>query len=378
MNRILRVGIQQGIRSITLIILPIAFISLVAWATAGSSSGNTADPLRAAFWFFLAAHQVPLQLSLSDSTSSGSLTFLPIGALLIPFFALRSGFLRMTETLGAPKSSRDKRNYILVLALSYSLISYLFALPTLGGTVKAPFYLAIPVLLIVAYISIFIASGALPNHRLQFPWQRALRLAWIIVVALIGIGSILLSASLIYHFEVVLNLTRVVEPGIFGGLVLLLGQILYIPNISVSALSYVAGSGVSIGAGSLLSPFTHRIDEIPAIPILGALPTNSHSLVFLFAALVVALGTFAASYGRRTYADLVEVKRFYFSLTLILFALLFIISRATSGELLSSNLSSVGPIWWALPIVVTLEILAGGAFYIYAPKLLTKIRNRNA
>ncbi|NDB07947.1 MAG: hypothetical protein EBX97_04595 [Actinobacteria bacterium] len=378
MNRILRVGIQQGIRSITLIILPIAFISLVAWATAGSSSGNTADPLRAAFWFFLAAHQVPLQLSLSDSTSSGSLTFLPIGALLIPFFALRSGFLRMTETLGAPKSSRDKRNYILVLALSYSLISYLFALPTLGGTVKAPFYLAIPVLLIVAYISIFIASGALPNHKLQFPWQRALRLAWIIVVALIGIGSILLSASLIYHFEVVLNLTRVVEPGIFGGLVLLLGQILYIPNISVSALSYVAGSGVSIGAGSLLSPFTHRIDEIPAIPILGALPTNSHSLVFLFAALVVALGTFAASYGRRTYADLVEVKRFYFSLTLILFALLFIISRATSGELLSSNLSSVGPIWWALPIVVTLEILAGGAFYIYAPKLLTKIRNRNA
>ena len=378
MNRILRVGIQQGIRSITLIILPIAFISLVAWATAGSSSGNTADPLRAAFWFFLAAHQVPLQLSLSDSTSSGSLTFLPIGALLIPFFALRSGFLRMTETLGAPKSSRDKRNYILVLALSYSLISYLFALPTLGGTVKAPFYLAIPVLLIVAYISIFIASGALPNHKLQFPWQRALRLAWIIVVALIGIGSILLSASLIYHFEVVLNLTRVVEPGIFGGLVLLLGQILYIPNISVSALSYVAGSGVSIGAGSLLSPFTHRIDEIPAIPILGALPTNSHSLVFLFAALVMALGTFAASYGRRTYADLVEVKRFYFSLTLILFALLFIISRATSGELLSSNLSSVGPIWWALPIVVTLEILAGGAFYIYAPKLLTKIRNRNA
>ena len=90
MNQIFRVGIQQGIRSITLILLPIAFISLVAWATAGSSSGNTADPLRAALWFFLAAHQVPLFLSLSDSTSSGSLTFLPIGALLIPFFALLS------------------------------------------------------------------------------------------------------------------------------------------------------------------------------------------------------------------------------------------------------------------------------------------------
>jgi hypothetical protein len=377
MNRIFRVGIQQGIRSITLILLPIAFISLVAWATAGSSSGNTADPLRAALWFFLAAHQVPLFLSLSDSTSSGSLTFLPIGALLIPFFALRSGFIRMTETLGSPSNSRDKRNYILALALSYSVMAYLIALPTLGGTVAAPFYIAIPVLILVSYVAIFIASGALPNHKLQFPWQRALRLAWIMTVALIGIGSIILSASLIYHFEVVLNLTKVVEPGVFGGLVLLLGQILYIPNVAISALSYVAGSGVSIGAGSLLSPFVHRIDEIPAIPILGALPSNSYPTVFLFAILVISLGTFIARYGIRTYSDEVEAKRFYISFALIFFALLFILSRASSGELLSSNLSSVGPIWWAFPIVLTLEVLIGLTIYIYAPKVLQKIRSRN-
>ena len=377
MNRIIRVGIQQGIRSITLILLPIAFISLVAWATAGSSSGNTADPLRAALWFFLAAHQVPLFLSLSDSTSSGSLTFLPIGALLIPFFALRSGFIRMTETLGSPSNSRDKRNYILALALSYSGIAYLIALPTLGGTVAAPFYIAIPVLILVSYVAIFIASGALPNHKLQFPWQRALRLAWIMTIALIGIGSIILSASLVYHFEVVVNLTKVVEPGVFGGLVLLLGQILYIPNIAISALSYVAGSGVSIGAGSLLSPFVHRIDEIPAIPILGALPSNSHPFVFLFAIPFIALGTFLARYGIRTYSDEVEAKRFYISFALIFFTLLFILSRASSGELLSSNLSSVGPIWWAFPIVLTLEVLIGLAIYIYAPKVLLKIRSRN-
>lgn len=378
MNRIIRVGIQQGIRSITLILLPIAFITLVAWATAGSSSGNTADPLRAALWFFLAAHQVPLQLSLSDSTSSGSLTFLPIGALLIPYFALRSGFIRMTETLGAPKSSREKRTYTLTLAISYSLIAYLISLPTLGGTVKAPFYFALPVMILVSYISIFISSGALPNHKLQFPWQRALRLSWIFLIALIGIGSLALTASLIYHFDVVLNLTKVVEPGIFGGIVLLLGQILYIPNIAVSALSYIAGSGVSIGGGSLLSPFIHRIDEIPAVPILGALPATNHIFVFLFAMLIVALGAFVGNYGERTYSDVVELKRFYISFTLIFFALLFAIARASSGELLSSNLSSVGPIWWALPIVATLEIIAGVALYIYAPKVLAKIRTRNA
>lgn len=377
MNRIVRVGLQQGIRSITLILLPISFITLVAWATAGSSSGNTADPLRAALWFLLAAHQVPLQLSLSDSTSSGSLTFLPVGALLIPFFALRSGYLRMVDSLGAPKG-RDKRSYVLALTTSYSLICYLITLPTLGGTVQAPFYLALPVIFLVSVVATFISSGMLPNHKLQFPWQRALRLAWIILVALIGNGSLIVSLSLVYHFNVVVNLTKVVEPGIFGGLVLLIGQILYIPNFAVSALSYISASGITIGEGSLLSPFTHRIDEIPAIPILGALPATSHAYLFLLALLIFVLGAFVVNYGSRTYSDEIERKRFYLSFTLIFFLLSLLVARISSGELFSSNLPSVGPLWWALPIVVTAEIAVGGAIYFFAPRLIAKLRARNA
>ncbi|MEY3722475.1 MAG: hypothetical protein RLZZ35_345, partial [Actinomycetota bacterium] len=211
MTRILRVGIQQGIRTLTLILLPIAFISLVAWATAGSSSGNTADPLRAALWFFLALHQVPLQLSLSDATISGSLTFLPVGGLLIPFFATRSGYLRMVETLGEP-NHRERRLYILALSTSYALIGYLFVMASLGETVRVAFYIAIPILFIVSAISAFLVSGALPKHAVQFPWQRALRIIWMALIALLGFSSIALSASLIYHFEIVLNLTRVIEP----------------------------------------------------------------------------------------------------------------------------------------------------------------------
>mgnify|MGYP003338747930 CR=1 FL=1 len=48
MPALLLVSFKQAVRSTTLIILPLSFISLVAWATAGSSTGNTADPLRAA------------------------------------------------------------------------------------------------------------------------------------------------------------------------------------------------------------------------------------------------------------------------------------------------------------------------------------------
>jgi len=373
MTRILRVGIQQGIRSLTLILLPIAFITLVAWATAGSSSGNTADPLRAALWFFLALHQVPLQLSLSDATLSGSLTFLPVGGLLIPFLATRSGYLRMVETLGEP-NHRERRSYIISFATSYALLGYLLVFTSLGGTVRVAPYIAIPILFIVSALSAFIVSGALPKHALQFPWQRALRITWISLVALLGFSLIILAASLIYHFEIVLNLTRVIEPGIFGGLVLLLGQLLYLPNIAVATLSYLSGAGISIGEGSLLSPFSHRIDEIPAIPLLGALPATNHLLVLFLSIFTLGVGGMIAQYGLNTYSDFSETKRFYIATSLISLALFLAIARASSGQLLSANLPSVGPIWWALPFVITAQFALGGALFIFTPKVIAKLK----
>ena len=97
---LLKIAFGQGIRGITLILLPLAFISLITWATAGSSTGNTADPMRAAIWFFLIAHHIPLDLSLSNETISGRLTFFPIGALIIPFLVIKNSLLRMSERLG--------------------------------------------------------------------------------------------------------------------------------------------------------------------------------------------------------------------------------------------------------------------------------------
>ena len=64
MSSILLGSLKQAVRSTTLILLPLSFISLVAWATAGSSTGNTADPLRAAIWFYLIAHHIPLDLEI--------------------------------------------------------------------------------------------------------------------------------------------------------------------------------------------------------------------------------------------------------------------------------------------------------------------------
>lgn len=374
----LLVSFKQAVRSITLILLPLSFISLIAWATAGSSTGNTADPLRAALWFFLIAHHIPLDLSLSNNAISGALTYFPIGALLIPFLAIRSGYRKIIEEQGefAP---RQKRLLIISLAFSYAAVGTTLSLFATGNTVSAPIYLVFPILFIVAGLSAFLSSNLLPEHGIKFPWQRALKVSWIVLMALIGIGGVIFSLSLGWHFTTVLQLTQVIEPGIFGGLAFLAVQILYLPNFAIAALSYLAGSGVVIGNGSWLNPFVHRIDEIPAIPLLGGLPVHPHPYLILLVLLFVAIGFLIARYGEGIYSDRVEQQRFYLATLGIIAVLTLFIARASSGELLSSNLSSVGPQWWLMPIMLTLEIALGIALRIYLPILINKIReSRNA
>lgn len=374
MAQILRVAFAQALRSIILILLPVAFITLVAWATAGSSSGNTADPLRAGLWFFLIAHQVPLQLSLSDATSSGALTYLPVGALLIPYLAIRSGFSRMSATLGSP-NSRQRRVYVASFALIYALLGYLISVPALGGTVRVAPYIGLPILFIVAGVISFITSGLLPRHEIQFPWQRGLRVAWLITTFLIGVSALFVAASLIWHFSLVVDLTEVVAPGIFGGVTLLLVQVLYLPNVAIAALSYLSGAGISIGGDSLVSPYVHRIDEIPAIPLLGALPVTTAPYLGVLAILIGLLGVMMARYSEKNYRDPIEARRFLLS-TLGFVALLnLFFARAAGGQLMSANLPDVGPIFWAAPLLISIQIALGALALRYLPQLWRRIRS---
>lgn len=371
---LLKVAFGQGLRSITIILLPLAFISLVTWATAGSSTGNTADPMRFAIWFFLVTHHIPLDLSLSSEAISGRLSFSPIGALIIPFLVIKSALLRMQERLGAERGG-DRRAQILALCFAYSLIGTLLSQASLGSTVKAPLYIVFPILVLVSGISGFIASNLFPNHKLEFPWQRALGSAALALMALVGFSGLVFSSSLIWHFDAVLDLTRVIEPGVFGGLAFLFIQILYLPNFFIATLSYLAGSGVVIGDGTWLSPFVHRLDEIPAVPLLGGLPSRAQPLFLLSVLIIVGLGIVIGRYGASKYQNQVELRRFILAFLGFLAALTLFVARASSGELLSPNLESVGPHWYLMPIALCLEIGLGVAIFLYGSRAISRVRN---
>jgi hypothetical protein len=69
-QRVLAVTLAQVVRSISVVLLPIAFLSLIAWATAGSTNGNTSDPVRAAIWLWLGAHHLAFNLTISEGAAA--------------------------------------------------------------------------------------------------------------------------------------------------------------------------------------------------------------------------------------------------------------------------------------------------------------------
>ncbi len=343
---------RQALRSVALLLLPIAFASLIIWATAGSSTGSTSDPIFTSLWFYLAAHQIPLDIA--GSLAGARLTFLPLGALVLVFFAIRSGVTRSV----APFDEDRKRIVVPIFALLYTLLLLVISLfsSLRDEVVSVRIYLAIPIALLVTFAFSLIASRLMPA-RTRAPWEIATTWAAFALAILLAVATLVLFISLVIHYRAVLDLTTVISPGIFGGVALIAIQILYLPNMVVATLGYISGSGAHIGSGSIIHPFLFELDQLPALPLLGALPRGSFPWAIAGAFVVIAFGFII---HRRLLARFGSDLTSAISLAAF-FTLSLLIAVSASGQLITDVLGEVGPSWWRFPLVLSGELALGMA-----------------
>jgi len=364
-QRVLWVSLTQALRSVALVLLPTAFISLLAWATAGSSSGDTTDPMRVAAWMWLGAHHVPFHLVLPPAGLPGLFSYLPLGALIFPLLAVRSGFLRAFDRCDFnPRSLRSIR---ILFAFFYSGVTTLLAWASASHSVRPNLYFA-PVnsLLIVLLASVGI--GASRKKNLFSPSRTTIRL---LAIAL-GISSIVLGVSMFLHLKTIEDLTLVLQPGLLGGVLLFGLMILYIPNAVLATFAYLVGPGFAVGAHTLVSATTHRVLEIPALPLLGALPTGRHPLV-LFSALMVVVGGMIMYSVTTLHNFSALVKTYFFTLVAVC-----ILTVLSSGSLLTRSLGSVGPSPWRVTTYVAVELFVGIFLAWTVPMLTGALRDKIA
>jgi hypothetical protein len=357
MSRVLGAALPQVLRSIAWLLLPISFIALLAWATAGSATGNTGDPLRAALWIWIGAHQIPFSLALPPSGLDGYLSYLPLGAIIFPVLAIRSGIARTIERLDHDSSLVGSARA--VFAIAYTFFALLASLFSRTQAIKPVWYFAIlyvlPFTLLVGATvgrKVALGQGFLFGSR--------------IIALLLGVASFVFGICLLLNISMVKNLTTVLQPGIFGGLLLLLLNILYIPNAIVATLAYFSGVGFAVGSGTLVSPLSFRLNKIPAMPLLGALPEGKFTFALIGIAFVIFAGALLASW---TVALNLKVLQQSLIVAIVIAAF---IGYSASGALITDAMSAVGVSTWKFTLAIAAELAAGVALALYVPRLFKR------
>jgi hypothetical protein len=354
LQRVLGVTFAQALRSVAIFILPLAFITLIAWATAGSASGTTSDPIRAAMWIWLATHHVHFDLALSPSGVAGYLSYLPIGGLLLPILALRSGFKRVVSKLDGDYSNLT--GVRLFFALFYATLTAVIAVFSTSTGVQPLWWMAAVFAFLIALGSSFIADRSI---SLAMPVILALR----ILALLLGFGFLIYTIAFFTNFGQATLITQVLAPGIFGSLLLLILNLLYLPNVAIAALSYVSGAGFAVGTGTHLSPITQDIGQIPALPLLAGLPVNSNKWFLLFSIVIIALGALLG-YWTVSLQERVSWQSFF-----ILIVMLLLLAYLASGSLITQAMGAVGVSTWQFMLAVGGQLLIGLLAFKFIPRM---------
>jgi hypothetical protein len=357
LTRVLGAALPQVLRSVAWLLLPTSFIALLAWATAGSATGNTGDPLRAALWIWIGAHSIPFDLSLPPSGLAGHLSYLPLGALIFPVLAIRSGVARTIERLDNDSSLVGAARA--AFAVGYTLFALAASFFSKTDSIRPVWYFAIiyvlPFTLLCAATvgrRVALGQGFLYGSR--------------IIALLLGFSSIVFGILLLVNISMVKNLTTVLQPGIFGGFLLLLLNILYIPNAIVSTLAYFSGVGFAVGSGTLVAPTSFRLNKIPAMPLLGALPENKSLISLIGILVIVAAGALLV-----TWTISLDQKVLVQSLIVAVLLAAFV-GYSGSGALITDAMSAVGVSTWKFTLAIAAQLGLGAALAIYLPRVIKR------
>ncbi|MFG3435776.1 DUF6350 family protein [Nonomuraea sp. NPDC047897] len=358
-------------------------LTLVGWIAApnGTLGAGLPGVFRTAAQAWLAAHHAGFAIP------GGRVGLLPLGLIILPALLLyraarwmaRDADLRLRLPARLPKNSpREKANarrraqLVLVaqagvsLAAPYALLAGLIAVvarnditqPYIGEALLSHFTLA------------FLA-GSLATARTIGPWRamlrllpervRALTLGTAVATALLlAAGLVLVVVAVGVNFGQVRELSGVLSPGFVGGVLLALLQLLYLLNVVIWALAYVAGPGFAIGAGTLVAPTGVQLGTVPSLPLLGALPDSGPVPGWVMA--VVALPFLAGAVAGVVFArispspsyEAAPLWGFFTGVTTGLVAGL--LAALSGGPIGGGRLAAVGPSPWEVAVSVALEV----------------------
>ncbi|CCH35040.1 DUF6350 family protein [Actinosynnema sp. NPDC047251] len=265
-----------------------ALLALVS-STAAHAQFSTTGVLSASAPAWLVAHHVPLRF---DGGQLGVLPLLPTVLLMLLVSRAAAGAadrLGLFEPLQA-------RGVVLSIAGAHAVVGGVVAfLMGDDGVVRATpavaFFGCAAVSGVAAVAGVAQRCGLVEVvfERIDPVARRGLRAGAMALSALTAAGAALLAFGLVVSWSVTSELFDQAGGTLGTGLGIWLMCLAYLPNAVVGALSYVAGSGLSIGAVTI-APTAFTGGPVPAVPLLAALPEEQTAFLPLVLVLPGAIG----------------------------------------------------------------------------------------
>lgn len=353
---------------------------------------------RASVDIWLVGHGVDVRLTL-DPLAASALGFPGADAPVLITIALL-GFALLTVLLGVRAGRRvaETRNRLLgelVSLATFAAISFLVTFSALHPMARPSLWQG--TLLPTAVFAVGLAIGvrleaddAGGRLRAWFEsWPRTAHLAVVTALrggaaaaaAVVGVAALVTTAAIVFAYARIITLYESLHGEVLGGIAVTLGQLALLPNLVIWTVSWLIGPGFAIGTGSLVSPLGTQLGPLPALPVLGALPTGQ--LAFGFVGLLVPLvvgflaGTVLATRlrGRLDGGPLLLVGP---GSGVVGGVLLGLLAWAAAGSAGPGRLAHVGPDPWAVGICAAIEIGAACTFGLLASRRRAPVAGRAA
>lgn len=259
-------------------------VALAGWFLAeGGGHGQATDAVRIGADVWLSGHGATID------AAAGPLGITPLGlTLLLLAIGHRSG--RRRAEVAAPGASGLP---VMVGTATYIVLALLVAVFASRADAVPRLLPALVGALVVGALGLGSGlargSGVLAELTERLPvrvrevGEAALAGAGLVFAA----GAVTVLVSLALSFTRVANVFTALDLTLGNALILLLVSALVVPNVVLLAVSYLAGPGFAVGAGTSVTTAAVTLGPLPAFPLLAALPASGPGPAWMGLALAV-------------------------------------------------------------------------------------------
>lgn len=335
-------------------------VGVCAWVLAPHAVDSGPEvAVRTAAGFWVLAHHVPIELP------TGPLSVTPLGLMLIPALLLYVAG-RQVARVAKPRGPADLMRFLLPMSLTYALITAIVAGVAAPEQARSHAWEAFA----TGFVFCFIGGGvgmARASGLASVLWGRlplAAResvLGGVVgAMVLLGFGAVITTMALLVGFPEAVDMFRVLEPDAFGGVVLALLCLCFVPNLVIWSTAFSTGIGFDLGVSGAVSPRGVDYGALPVFPPLTVIPPEGQpgalAMVSLVVPLVAGVLTGFFLYRRLPESSPQHVAALAGGSGAWCGAVVGVLAWLSAGSVASGEFATVGPVWWSVGIVTALEV----------------------